>query len=113
MHLRGALISGSPCVVKHQDMDVVSRVTDTLATLPDPLIYTLIAFGASGAVYSTLQHIIAWRPRNAKRVKLKGADGRKIENCLYRNSLSVLIIALTSASLGVLARSTSYNVAFA
>lgn len=60
---------------------VLSKLTDTLAALPDPLIYTFIALGASGAVYSTLHHIKAWRPRNAKRVKLKGADGRKIENC--------------------------------
>ena len=69
-------------------MDIISRLTDTLAALPDPLIYTFIAFGASGAVYSTLQHINAWRPRNAKRVKLKGADGRKIENCLLPRFLS-------------------------
>jgi hypothetical protein len=62
-------------------MDILSKLTDTLATLPDPLVYTLIALGASGAVYSTVHHVKAWRPRNAKRVKLKGADGRKIENC--------------------------------
>ena len=62
-------------------MDIVSRTVRKLQNLPDPLIYTLIAIGATGAVYSTIQHAKSWRPRKKKSVKLKGDDGKKVEDC--------------------------------
>jgi hypothetical protein len=57
-------------------------MTISLQNLPDTLIFSLIAIGATGAVYSTLQHVKNWRPRKAKQVKLKAADGKKIEDCM-------------------------------
>jgi hypothetical protein len=62
-------------------MDFLSRATEMMENLPDPLVYTIIAVFTSGAVYSSYQHARNWRPRKARRVKLKGADGKKIEDC--------------------------------
>jgi hypothetical protein len=62
-------------------MDSVSRVMDMMENLPDPLVYSIIALFTTGAVYSLIHHAKNWRPRKAKRVKLKGADGKKIEDC--------------------------------
>lgn len=63
------------------EMDSVSRVMDMMENLPDPLVYSIIALFTTGAVYSSIHHAKNWRPRKAKRVKLKGADGKKIEDC--------------------------------
>jgi hypothetical protein len=60
---------------------MLSRVADALESLPGPLQYILVAVGAIGAVYSTIHHVKAWRPRKIKRLKLKGAEGKKIEDC--------------------------------
>ena len=65
-------------------MDFLSRVVKEFQALPDPLVFTLIAIGASGAVYSTVQHAKSWRPRKAKSVRLRGAEGKKIEDCTLR-----------------------------
>jgi len=54
---------------------------DMMENPPDPLVYGIIAVFTTGAVYSSIQHAKNWRPRKAKRVKLKGADGKKIEDC--------------------------------
>jgi hypothetical protein len=69
-------------------MDVLSRAAKSLQSLPDPLIYSIIAIAATGAVYSTIHHVKNWRPRKGKRVILKGVDGKKIEDCasLSKNS---------------------------
>ena len=66
-------------------MDFLSRAMSVIEGLPDPLIYSIIAVVASGAVYSTIHHLQNWRPRHTKRVKLKGVDGRKIEDCTSSN----------------------------
>jgi hypothetical protein len=68
-------------------MDVLSRVTRKLQDLPDPLIYTLIAIAASGAVYSTVQHAKNWEPRSARDVQRKGKIGSRIEDCTAHNKL--------------------------
>jgi hypothetical protein len=62
-------------------MDHVSEALSRLRSLPDPLVYSIIAIIASGAVYSTIHHVENWRPRKTKRVKLKGVEGRKVEDC--------------------------------
>jgi hypothetical protein len=93
---------------------MLTQVVEALESLPDPLVYILIAVGATGAVYSTVHHVKNWRPRKIKRLKLKGAEGKKIEDCIaapHRNTAEN--VALSSWSLGTLARSTNYNVAFA
>jgi hypothetical protein len=92
-------------------MDLLSRATRKLQNLPDPLVFALIAIVASGAIYSTVQHARSWKPRKTKSVKLRGEEGKKIEDCT--SNTAKLTIALTSRSLGVLSRSTNYNVAFA
>jgi hypothetical protein len=66
-------------------MDFLLRATSTIGGLPDPLIYSIIAVVASGAVYSTIHHVENWRPRHTKRVKLKGVEGRKVEDCTSSN----------------------------
>jgi hypothetical protein len=62
-------------------MELVSGALSRLRSLPDPLVYSIIAIAASGAVYSTIHHVENWRPRKTKRVKLKGVEGRKVEDC--------------------------------
>ena len=66
-------------------MDFLARAASTIASLPDPLVYSIIAVVASGAVYSTIHHVENWRPRHTKRVKLKGVEGRKVEECMSPN----------------------------
>lgn len=63
-------------------MGLLSKLIGKLETLPDPLIYAIIAVGATGAVLSTVHHVNTWRPRKRKGVKLKGAEGKKIEDCM-------------------------------
>ena len=63
-------------------MGLLSKLIGKLETLPDPLIYAIIAVGATGAVLSTIHHVSTWRPRKRKGVKLKGAEGKKIEDCM-------------------------------
>jgi len=70
-------------------MELLSKTLDMLESLPDPLVYTIIAAVTTGAVYSSIQHAKSWRPRKAKRVKLKGADGKKIEDCTCTTSYFV------------------------
>jgi hypothetical protein len=62
-------------------MDPLSKAASMIRNLPDPLIYSIIAVTASVAVYSTIHHVENWRPRKTKRVKLKGVEGRKVEDC--------------------------------
>jgi len=64
-------------------MGFLSRLLRRLETLPDLLIYTVIAIGATGAVLSTIHHVKSWKPSKRKSVKLKGADGKKIEDCKF------------------------------
>ena len=59
----------------------MSRMVRALEHLPDPLVYTLIALGASAAVLSTIHHIKASTPPQKPRVKLKGVEGKKVEDC--------------------------------
>jgi hypothetical protein len=66
-------------------MDLLSRAMSMIRNLPDPLIYSIIAVVASGAVYSTIHHIGNSRPRKIKRVKLKGPEGKKVEDCTLSN----------------------------
>jgi hypothetical protein len=66
-------------------VDFLAKAMSTVGNLPDPLIYSIIAVVASGAVYSTIHHVENWRPRHAKRVKLKGVEGRKVEECKSSN----------------------------
>jgi hypothetical protein len=64
-------------------MGFLGNTVEALKRLPDPLIYTLIAAGAAGAIYASVHHANHWRPRKGKRVKLGGADGKKIEDCTW------------------------------
>jgi hypothetical protein len=71
-------------------MDFLSRTVSIIRNLPDPLIYITIAAAASIAAYSTIHHVKNWRPRKTKRVKLKGADGRKVEHCIYPQTAKLI-----------------------
>jgi hypothetical protein len=62
-------------------MSLSTRILDSLQELPDPVIYGIIAVGATGAVLSTIHHVRSWKPHNKKSVKLKGPEGKKIEEC--------------------------------
>ena len=73
-------------------MTFLSTVMDTIENLPDPLVYSIIAIFTTGSVYSSFQHAKNWRPRKAKRLKLKGADGKKIEDCRRTRSLATTLI---------------------